>query len=69
MDMVAGHFAHMDFVTSSQMSFPFTRELATLARQTVVSAMEKHSANSKVALAPLSDVPLGMSDDPLGNVS
>ena len=42
--MVAGHFAHMEFVTSSELSFPFTRQVAALARIVVSRAVENASA-------------------------
>lgn len=43
MDMVAGHFAHVEFITSSEMSFPFAREVAALARLMISRAAEEHS--------------------------
>ena len=46
MDMVAGHFAHVEFVTSSEMSFPFTREVAALARLTISRVVEEHSKSA-----------------------
>ena len=48
-DMVAGHFAHLDLATSSDMSFPFPREIAALARLTVTRALENVSARMAVA--------------------
>jgi len=45
LDMVAGHFAHMEFVTSSELSFPFTREVAALARIVVSRAIENASTS------------------------
>ena len=44
LDMVAGHFAHMEFVTSSELAFPFTREVAALARSTVKKAKEESTS-------------------------
>ena len=41
MDVAAGHFAHMEFITSSELAFPFTREAADLARQTVKRARQR----------------------------
>ena len=38
LDVIAGHFGHMDFVTSGELSFPFARHVATLARQIVQNA-------------------------------
>jgi hypothetical protein len=42
MDIAAGHFAHMEFITSSELAFPFTREVADLARRTVKSARKRN---------------------------
>lgn len=47
LDMVAGHFANMEFVTSSELAFPFTREVAALARSTARKAKED-SSNSAI---------------------
>ena len=41
MDIAAGHFAHMEFITSSELAFPFSREVANLARQTVKRSCER----------------------------
>lgn len=38
LEVVAGHFANMEFVTGSELSFPFARNVATLARKTVEKA-------------------------------
>jgi hypothetical protein len=56
MEMVAGHFAHMEYVTSSELSFPFTREVSALARQTVMGAI----ARGFTAILP---TPVTPSDD------
>ncbi|KAK5046473.1 hypothetical protein LTR84_008276 [Exophiala bonariae] len=37
---MAGHFAHMEFVTGSELNFPFARNVARLARQTVEKASQ-----------------------------
>lgn len=42
LDIAAGHFAHMEFMTSSELAFPFTREVADLARQTVKRVRDQH---------------------------
>ena len=42
MDIAAGHFAHMEFITSSELAFPFTREVADLARRTLKSARKRN---------------------------
>jgi hypothetical protein len=68
MDMVAGHFAHMEFVTSSELSFPFTREVAALARQTVMGAMERNSANSSDPPVLLNDFSNETDADPFEDV-
>lgn len=38
LDVAAGYFGHMEFVTSSELNFPFARDVATIARQTVNKA-------------------------------
>lgn len=43
MDIAAGHFAHMEFITSSELAFPFTREVADLARRTVKRARKRNT--------------------------
>lgn len=40
LDVIAGHFAHMEFVTGSELSFPFARNIAALARRTVDKASQ-----------------------------
>lgn len=39
MDMVAGHFGHVEFVTSSEITILFAREAAALAHATMRKAM------------------------------
>lgn len=34
LDVAAGYFGHMEFVTAAELSFPFARDIATLARKT-----------------------------------
>jgi hypothetical protein len=46
LDVVAGHFGHMDFITSSELAFPFTTEVAALARATVKKAKSKCNATN-----------------------
>lgn len=38
LEVIAGHFANMEFVTGSELSFPFGRNVAALARKTVEKA-------------------------------
>lgn len=38
LDVAAGHFGQMDFVTNSKLSFPFARDIAALARTAVDAA-------------------------------
>jgi hypothetical protein len=35
LDVAAGHFGHLEFMTSNELAFPFTREVAAMARATV----------------------------------
>ena len=44
LDVAAGHFGQMEFVTSAELAFPFTREVAALARMTVKRAKERSSS-------------------------
>jgi hypothetical protein len=41
LDIAAGHFAHLEFMTSNELAFPFTREVAAMARATVKAAKER----------------------------
>ncbi|KAF2186192.1 hypothetical protein K469DRAFT_687197 [Zopfia rhizophila CBS 207.26] len=41
MDIVAGHFAYLEYYSSSQLSFPFIGEITGIARATVKKAREK----------------------------
>jgi hypothetical protein len=41
LDIAAGHFGHLEFMTSNELSFPFTREVAAMARATVRMAKER----------------------------
>lgn len=43
LDMAAGHFAHMELATSYEMSFPIGREVANLARQSVMSSRDSRA--------------------------
>lgn len=43
LEVMAGHFAHMEFVTGSELNFPFARNVAALARQTVEKASQSES--------------------------
>lgn len=41
LDIAAGHFGNMEFMTSNELAFPFTREVAAMARATVKAAKER----------------------------
>lgn len=41
LDIAAGHFAHLEFITQSELAFPFAREVAATARATVKRARER----------------------------
>lgn len=69
MEMVAGHFAHMEYVTSSELSFPITREVSALARQTVTDAMEKGLSTALITPVTTCDLPIDMDGNPFDNVS
>lgn len=44
LDLAAGHFGHLEFMTSNELAFPFTREIAAIARATVKTARDRPSA-------------------------
>lgn len=70
LDMVAGHFGHMEFITTSELSFPFAREAASLARKVVKTAAEPVSENltESSLTTDLDTMPLGFNSEPFGNV-
>jgi hypothetical protein len=41
LDVITGHFGHMEFVTSSELRFSFAREAAAFAHATVRKAKDK----------------------------
>jgi hypothetical protein len=41
MDIVAGHFGRIEYLTSSQLAFPFVREITNLANQVVKKARNR----------------------------
>ena len=48
LDTCAGHFAYMEYTTSSELAFPFVRDAAALARNTVKRARETHNSRNGV---------------------
>ena len=48
LDVIAGHFAHMEFVTGSELNFPFARNVAALARKTVDKASQVEHLRSPI---------------------
>lgn len=46
MDIAVGHFGHLEFITTSELAFPFTREVAVLARETVKKARERSTVSN-----------------------
>lgn len=57
LDVAAGYFGHMDFITGSILSFPFARDIAALAR-TVVDHALTTAAGRLVGGASGSQVPI-----------
>ena len=55
LDMAAGHFARMELVTSQEVSFPFGREVASLARQVAASAQGALSLSEATLAEPVGD--------------
>lgn len=43
LDVAAGYFGHMDIVTGSELSFPFARDVAVLARMAVNKAVQSNA--------------------------
>lgn len=68
MEIVAGHFAHVEYVTSSELSFPFTREVSALARQTVMSVLERGPSAALVTPVTPCDLPIDMDGIPFDSV-
>lgn len=50
LDVAAGHFSHLEYLTSSEPGFPFPREIARLARTTLERANWKSSLNMTLPL-------------------
>lgn len=46
LDVVAGHFGHMEFITSSELTFPFPKEVSALAYVTIKKARERVAGQS-----------------------
>lgn len=47
LDVAAGYFGQMEFITGSKLSFPFARDITALARQVVVSQETRRPPNTK----------------------
>ena len=66
MDVVVGHFGHLEYVTSSELAFPFAREVASLARMTVQKA--KHESLIPQATQPFAGAMTGiLTDEEIGS--
>ena len=50
LDVAAGYFGQMEFVTSSRLRFPFARDIAALARARVDAAITKSPSLSERTL-------------------
>lgn len=57
LDICAGHFGHIELVTSSGVSFHFPRESAVLASKTVKAAQGKAKDAATIASTPLAGTP------------
>lgn len=59
LDVAAGYFAHMDFVTAEELSFNFARDVAALTRRAAQRAQSAATAASRTdvnsATSPLVD--------------
>lgn len=56
LDIAAGHFGHMEFMTSNELAFPFTREVAAMARATVKAAKERASSDGMASESAWADL-------------
>lgn len=67
LDLAAGHFAKVHFLTSSQVSFVFAREIAGLANKTVRRAsLTGSAATNRSNDYPLDLLSVNMSGEPVG---
>ena len=41
LDIAVGHFGHLEVITESELSYPFAREIATIAYRTVKKYQER----------------------------
>ncbi|KIW98761.1 uncharacterized protein Z519_00424 [Cladophialophora bantiana CBS 173.52] len=62
LDVAAGYFGHIEFITAEELSFPFARDVASVARQTVNKASKTDvpaitSAEDGFSLATDADIP------------
>lgn len=55
LDIAAGHFGNMEFMTSNELAFPFTREVAAMARTTVKTAKERPATGSTASDSIVTD--------------
>ena len=57
LDTCAGHFGYLDYVTSSELAFPFVKESAALARNTIRRIGERFVDDINDTLTPLGNEP------------
>ena len=62
LDVAAGYFGHMDFVTAGELSFPFARDVAALARRAVQKAEMASAAAFSMGALTASTPPMDTGD-------
>jgi hypothetical protein len=66
MDIVAGHFGRVEYLTSSQLAFPFIREITALANQMVKKARNRAPEEVRV-LRPQMPMLSSLMDEPMSS--
>jgi hypothetical protein len=68
MDIVAGHFGRLEYLTSSNLAFPFIREITSIANRMVKRAKNQGSVEISLPL-PSPSFPLSgaLMDEPMSS--
>ena len=56
LDVASGSFAHMEFVTAGELSFPFARDVAALARLAIQKADSAEASKTGTSSSPAADM-------------
>jgi hypothetical protein len=68
LDIAAGHFGHLEFMTSNELTFPFTREVAAMARATVKRSKDRSLTDKTVSESNWTEV-IRPNSEPWNDVS